>query len=417
MSAGESGPATEGARDEALGSYQKRLFAFLSVASFFEGYDFIALTQILPNLRADMGITKDQAGLLVTVINAGSMLAYLLVSSADRWGRKRVLTITIAGYTATTFLSGLAPNIVVFGVCQMLARLFLIGEYVTSMVVAAEEFPHRRRGVVIGVIAAFSSLGAVVCAGVVPLLLTSPFGWRTVYLVGILPLVLIAFARRGLRETRMYTERAARPGRRSWLDIWKTPYRRRVAELGAIWFLSYIASQNSVTFWKDFAVTERGFTDKDVGVAVATAAVVAMPLVFFMGKLVDTIGRRPAAATVAVAGALGTWGCYTLEGRGALTAALVLGIFASSAQLPVLNALTTELFPTDIRADGFAWANNVIGRTSYVLSPLVIGALAQSLGWGPVIRMTAVFPILTLVLIYWLLPETRGRALEETARL
>lgn len=403
--------------DGPLTRYQKQLFAFLSVASFFEGYDFIALTQILPNLRADMGVTKDQAGLLVTAINAGSMMAYLLVSSADRWGRRRVLTVTIVGYTLTTFLSGIAPTLFVFGACQMLARVFLIGEYATSMVVAAEEFPSKRRGLVIGVIAAFSSLGAVVCAGVVPLLLHSPYGWRTVYFVAIIPLVLIAFARRSLKETKRFAERRQTDARKPWLRIWGTPHRKRVIELGAIWFASYIASQNTVTFWKDFAVNERGLTDKEVGMAISTAAVVAMPLVFLSGRLLDWIGRRPGAAIVCTAGALGTWGCYTLEGLGPLTVALVFGIFSSSAQLQVLNTLTAELFPTDIRADGFAWANNVIGRVSYVLSPLIVGALAQELGWGPVIRTTAVFPILALVLVYWLLPETRGRELEETAAL
>ena len=117
---------------EKLTPYQKRLFVFLSVASFFEGYDFIALTQILPNFRADMGVSKDAAGALVALVNAGTILAYLVVRRADRWGRRRVLTVTIAGYTVLTFLSGLAPNVLVFGLLQMAARVFLIGEYATS---------------------------------------------------------------------------------------------------------------------------------------------------------------------------------------------------------------------------------------------------------------------------------------------
>jgi putative MFS transporter len=133
--------------------------------------------------------------------------------------------------------------------------------------------------------------------------------------------------------------------------------------------------------------------------------------------MLDGLGRRPAASIVFVAGAIGSWGCYTLQGQGALTVALVFGIFASSAFLPILNAFTTELFPTEIRAEGFAWSNNLLGRLGYVLSPIAIGQLAQRLGWGPVIRWTAVFPILSIGLIYWLLPETRGKALEETAAL
>jgi putative MFS transporter len=403
--------------DERLTSYQKRLFVFLSVASFFEGYDFIALTQILPNFRADMGVDKDVAGLLVTIINAGTFAAYALVRSADRWGRRRVLTVTIAGYTTTTFLSGLAPNPWVFAVLQMFARVFLIGEYATSMVVAAEEFPAAKRGNVIGVIAAFSSLGAIVCAGLVPVLLSSPYGWRTVYLVSVLPLAIILYARRDLKETRRFAEQRSVELGRPLFQIWRTPYRRRVIELGLVWFLTYVSTQNTVTFWKDFAVTERGLTDRQVAAAVSIAAVVAMPLVFGVGRLLDRVGRRPTAALVTVLGAVGTWGCYTLEGQGPLTLALVFGIFSSSACLPVLNSFTAELFPTEMRSDGFAWANNLIGRISYVLSPLVIGFLAKSLGWGQVIRWTAVFPVLALVLVYRLLPETKGRALEETAAI
>lgn len=415
MTADEASAPDEG--DGAFTPYQKRLFAFLSVATFFEGYDFIALTQVLPNLRADMGVTKTAAGVLITVINLGSMIAYLLVRKADRWGRRRVLTITIAGYAITTFLSGLAPNVVVFGLAQMLARVFLVGEYVTSMVIASEEFPARRRGLVIGVIAAFSSLGAVVCAGLVPVLIRSPYGWRTVYLVSILPLVIMGFARRSLRETQRFLAAPKEESPRSILHVFRTPYRKRVLELGLIWFFSYVASQNTVTFWKDFAVTERGYTDADVGVSVAIAAVAAMPLVFLTGRLIDGIGRKPGALIVGLTGAFGAYGCYTFETKEALLVALVFGIFSSSAQLPVLNAFTTELIPTDVRADGFAWSNNIIGRISFVFSPLVVGYLAQDLGWGPVIRMTAVFPLVALALVYLFLPETRGRTLEETAAL
>ncbi|MFW6087686.1 MAG: MFS transporter, partial [Myxococcota bacterium] len=123
-----------------LTAYQWKLFGFLGVATFFEGYDFIALTQILPHLRADMGLDKGAAGVLLTAINVGTFVAYLVVRQADRWGRRRVLTITIVGYTIFTLLSGLAPNVWVFGAAQMMARVFLIGEWAISMVIAAEEF-------------------------------------------------------------------------------------------------------------------------------------------------------------------------------------------------------------------------------------------------------------------------------------
>ena len=399
-----------------LTSYQKRLLAFLSVATFFEGYDFLALSQILPNLRADFGLREAHAGWLVGFVNLGTVFAYLLVRRADRWGRRRVLMVTIIGYTVFTFASGLAPEPITFAVFQFLARMFLIGEWAVSMVIAAEEFPPERRGMVIGVIQAFASLGSVVCAGVVPLLLKTQYGWRSVYFVGIIPLLVIMFARRGLKETERFAklEGAAPP---SIWGIWSTPYRKRVVQLGVIWLATFACSQTAITFWKEFVLAERGFTDGQAGSAISIAAVAAMPLVFFAGKLIDVLGRKRGATIIFGLTSVGTFGCYTLEGYWPLTASLVIAIFGVSAVLPVLNAFTTELFPTELRGAAFSWANNIIGRTSYVLAPVIVAISAEHVGWGPAVATTAVFPLVALALIWWFMPETKARSLEDTAAL
>lgn len=400
-----------------LTSYQKQLFVFLSVATFFEGYDFFALTQILPNLRADMDLSKSDAGHLVTVINIGTILAYFLIRKADRWGRRAVLSTTIAGYAVFTFLTGLASNVYLFAACQLCARVFLIAEWATSMVYAAEEFPAARRGMVIGVISAFASLGAIICAGVVPLLLETPYGWRSVYFVGVVPLVLLAFARRNLRETRRFAEHAAAAKERSLFHIWHTPYRARLIHLSLIWGITYICNNTAVFFWKDFALSERGLTDAQVGQSITVAALVSAPLIFYAGALCDRLGRKWAAVIIFSSSAVGVLGTYTLHGQWALTVPLIFAIAGVSAVLPVLNAFTTELFPTDLRGDAFAWANNLLGRIGYVIAPSILGVVAQDIGWGPTISATAFLPLVALALILTLLPETNARELEDTARL
>ncbi|WP_437550695.1 MFS transporter [Sorangium sp. So ce448] len=400
--------------------YQRRLFWFLSVASFFEGYDFLALTQILPNFGAQMGLLPRHEGLLVGVINSGTMIAYLLVRKADQWGRRRVLSVTIAGYTIFSVLTAFAPNVYVFAVLQLLARIFLLGEWAVSMVYAAEEYPSDRRGMVIGVIQAFSSLGSIVCAGVVPLLLATPYGWRSVYLVGGIPLVLIAVARRGLRETARFEQVAAErkgEGTPPFTRILRTPYRKRMLQLALIWGLTYVCTQNAVTFWKTFALRERGLSDGEVGGSITFAALVSMPLIFASGKLLDVVGRRKGAVIIYALAAAGVLGAYSLGSRGALTAALVFAIFGASGVLPVLNAYMTELFPTHLRSDAIAWSNNLLGRIGYMLSPIAVGFAAEEIGWGPAVSATALFPLVALALILWLLPETRGKELEETARV
>lgn len=404
---------------ERFSAYQKKLLVFLSVATFFEGYDAIALTQILPNVRAELGLTELHAGVLVASVNVGTVLAFFFVRRADRWGRRRVLTITIAGYTLFTFLSGLSWDVTSLAVFQCLARVFLIGEWAVAMVVAAEEYPAARRGLVIGLLQGFSSLGGVLCAGVAPLLLATAWGWRSVYFVGVLPLVVLMYARRSLQETKRFEESRA-GGALAPEGLWallKGPYRKRILQLALIWFCAYACAQTVINFWKEFAVAERGMSDGQVGAAITIAALVSMPLVFAAGKLLDVVGRRRGAVVIFVGLSVGTFGGYTAHGFVPLTIFLMLSIFGVSAVLPVLNAFNTELFPTELRGGAFALSNNLLGRIGYVLAPLAVGIAAVDLGWGTAVRYTAVFPLIALALIFWLLPETRGRELEDTARL
>ena len=399
-------------------AYQQRLFVFLSVACFFEGYDFFAITQLLPSLRETFALTPQQGTWLITVINFGTMLAYLLVRRADRWGRRRVLSITIAGYALFTFLSAFAPNAIVFGLLQMIARIFLIGEWAISMVVAAEEFPAERRGMVIGVVSASAGLGSIVCAGVVPLLLKTPLGWRSVYIIGVLPLLLVMYARRGLKETERFAHHAGKGvADPPLLEILRGPHRRRVLELGAIWFLSYVCTNNAVTFWKEFALAERGLTHGQIGLIMTVAALVSMPLIFFAGRMLDAIGRKPGAAVIFGATTVGVFGAYTFHGVVPLLVSMTIGIFGINAVLTVLNAFMTELFPTEARGSAAAWSNNLIGRIGYCLSPLAIGQVVGQYGWALPLRLTTIFPLLALGLIFLLLPETNARELEDTARV
>jgi putative MFS transporter len=399
-------------------AYRRKLLVFLGVATFFEGFDQMALAQLLPSVQREFDLGDWHVGALVAFVNVGTVVAYLLVRQADRIGRKPLLNVTIVGYTITSFLSGLAPDPISFAVLQLLSRVFLIGEWVVSTVFAAEEFPASERGFAIGLINAFSSLGAVLCAGVVPLLLRAPWGWRTVYFVGTVPLILLAFARRGIRETaRFEAIPASERLPKALARIFATPYRRRVLQLALIWGLTYFCTQTAITFFKSHAVDELGRTEEEVGQIIGGAALLSMPLVFLVGRLFDRFGRKPTATVIFIATAVGCLGAYTVESTPLLFASAVLAVFGAAAVLPALNAFNTELFPTDLRSDAFAWSNNLLGRLGYVTAPIVVGAAAERFGWGPSVAATAVGPLAALALIWLWLPETSGRELEDTAKL
>ena len=224
-----------------LTSYQKRLFFLLGVATFFEGYEYVALTQLLPSLRKSYDLTESGAGILVGVIGFSALLSFLLIRRADVVGRKPMLNITVIGYTVTSILSAFSQDVWQFGAAQLCARAFLLAEYALSMVYLAEEFPADRRGFAVGTMQGLNSLGAIVCAGVVPVLLKTPLGFRAVYLVGALPLLMVIWLRRSVRETaRFEAVRAQGNVRGDMFAVFRTAYRGRVFLLAAIWGLTYL---------------------------------------------------------------------------------------------------------------------------------------------------------------------------------
>jgi len=395
-----------------LDAYQRRLFVFLSVATFFEGFDYIALTQLLPSLRAQFGLDYGAGQWLVSFINLGAIASYALIRRADAVGRKPVLGLTIAGYTLFSLLSALAFDATSFGLAQLCARTCLLAEYAVSMVVVIEEFPKERRAFAIGVIQGINSLGAIVCAGVVPLLLKTPWGYRSVYVVGSVPLLLLAYLRRGLRETARFTATGPSP-QRSLLAIFRTEHRRYVPLLAAIWGLTYLCTYVLVNNFKDYMGTERGYDDAAVAKSVMIGALGSMPLVFASGRLLELIGRRRGAAVIFVLTSASAVLAFTARDVGWLTLGITGAMFGASAVMPVLNAITLELFPTAYRADGLGWSNNLLGRAGYVLGPALSGLLAPSLGIGGATASLAIFPMIALGLILAYVPETRGRELDE----
>jgi putative MFS transporter len=370
---------------------------------------------------------------MIATLSLGSLLAFFLVRRADVVGRRPVMALTILGYTLASLASGFAPDPISFTLAQLVARFFLAAEWSLAMVYAAEEFPAARRGFVVGVIQAFASLGAIVCAGLAPLLLQTPLSWRGLYVVGAAPLVLMMVLRRALPETARFTAlseaRSTPSGEGPVSDlwrIWRTPHRRRVLQLATIWGLTYVCTNNAVTFWKEFAVHERHLGDGQVGQALTIAALASLPLVFAAGKLLDVIGRRAGAVVIYGITAVAVFCVYTLHDLVALTVSLTFTIVAVNAVLPLLTSYTSELFPTELRSDAYAWANNLLGRITFVLSPLVLGVIADDdafgtglglgRGFGVAVSSTVVFVLLALALILWWLPETKARELEETSQ-
>jgi MFS family permease len=163
-----------------------------------------ALRDLLPGLPADQlpTVAGWATGLFIAGWATGGLLFGLM---GDRWGRVRTMTLTIVVYSIFTALSGLARNWPEFAVFRFLCGMGIGGEYAAGVALVAETMPARARPFALGLVQAFSSVGAMIGSGLS--LLVGPHtmigqmaGWRVLFLFGVLPSLLVVLIRMRVKE-------------------------------------------------------------------------------------------------------------------------------------------------------------------------------------------------------------------------
>jgi putative MFS transporter len=401
-------------RDDA--KYRRLLLILLSTATFFEGYDFLLINLVLPLIQKDFNVSISTLGVSVSIIAVGTIVAFLVVRMGDRFGRRPVLQLTIFAYTLFTACTAFSQGLVSFVVFQFLARVFLVGEWGLATVMIAEEFPEKSRGMGIAIVQSMAGLGAVMAGALYPLVAHESFGWRGMYLIGLAPLVLVGIMRSRLRETVRYVRmKSVRTGDApSFFLPWKKPYGYYLFWVSMMWILVYVCYTANQVFWVHHVVNGRGWNEQMVSRALIIAYLLGISGFYFAGRSLDWLGRKKTAALFFGCGTIATFCAFQTTSVIAITVSLFFMTFFTGAFLPVSSSFTTEIFPTEIRANSVAWANNLLGRIGMVGAPAIVGFLASPLGGvGNAVTMLGLAPILAACIVLIGLPETRWREITD----
>ncbi|MFT4564709.1 MAG: MFS family permease, partial [Gammaproteobacteria bacterium] len=78
------------------------LLVFICFMTLFEGYDLLIINLALPYLGTDFGVDSQTLGSAIGLINVGTILAFIPVRLADRYGRRPVFLCAVLGYTTFT---------------------------------------------------------------------------------------------------------------------------------------------------------------------------------------------------------------------------------------------------------------------------------------------------------------------------
>jgi MFS family permease len=372
-----------------------------------------------------LGLTPSDIGMAAAFYVAGACSGALLFGQlTDRYGRRLLMLLTLGLYIAATVITAFAFAPWFFFLCRFLTGAGIGGEYAAINSAIDELIPARNRGQVditingsywvgsgVGALAALLFLDQAIFA--------TDVGWRLAFGIGALLGLLILLVRRTIPESprwlfihgreqeaerivahiedgvRAETQRDLAAPRAS-IDVRQRasiPFREiaRVAwclypkrvVLGLALFIGQAFLYNAVTF--NLGTMLSGVF------GVASGTVPAFMVVFaagnflgplLLGRLFDTVGRRPMISGTYLGAAALTVALGFLLAGGGLTAwsfiALVaVTFFVASAGASAAYLTVSEILPMETRALAIAFFYAIGTGTGGIIGPLLFGNLIE----------------------------------------
>ncbi len=400
--------------------YLRRLQWLLLPAAFFNGFDSELRALLLPQLQRAFHVGLSATGLIGVPIGLGQLAAFFLVRRADRVGRRPLLLVSLLGYAIFTGLTAAAATIEEFVLFQFFAQLFIGTEYALAAIVIAEEFPAAQRGRALGRLLVAVPLGGVATAVLLAAgLQHGPLGWRAFFLVGVVPALLLAAARPLLRETHAFEVARRAGGERPPLRAaLAPPFGKRLIALGVFNLLVKLPTAAAAGWWTFYAERERHLSTSIVALDLAVAYGLGTAGYYVCGRAIDRFGRRPVVSTFLCLGCLAAAALFQVSGEAITFVLLLVAVFFGLGLDPALTALSTESFPTGLRAQSSALIGNGFANAGELAAPVLVGALASALsartGVGDAVSLLTVLGAPALLLLWRAIPETRGAALEQS---
>ncbi|GAA4961538.1 MFS transporter [Kineococcus glutinatus] len=393
-----------------------RVVALCWLAVLVDGLDLFVYGAVLPGLLADdtFGLDAATAGDIGSLTTFGMLLGALSSGLlSDRIGRRPIILVGVALFSVASAGCALAPDATAFGAARFAAGLGLGGLLPTAISMVMEFAPQSHRNIAVTVLMTAHQAGGAL-AGSLARGIVEALGWRSVFWLGALPLVLVLPLLAALlpesitfqlaRGRRDRADRAAArygvdladftpaavPDERTGLRGLFAPGLRRTTLLFWTGSFAGLLLVYGVSTWLPTMMRGAGY---DLGSAVGFLVVINLGGIVGMlvaGRLADRFGARAVAVL---------WFALTAVAVGLLavrmplpltyTVVFVAGAWLFSAQTLVYAAVGAT-YPARNRATAVGWVAGV-GRLGAVAGPWVGGQLvaADASRWGFVVFAVA----------------------------
>ena len=420
----------------------------VGIATFFDGYTVLAIAFAMPSLVSEWKLTPTEVGLILSAGYVGQLFGAVIFGSlAEKFGRLKILFITIV-----LFVSMDIACLFAWSGASMMAFRFLQGVGTGGEVPVASAYINEligaeKRGRFFLLYEVIFPIG-LMFAGMAGYFLVPIYGWKAMFVVGLIPSVLTIPLRWFMPESprwlaskgriaqanavvKLLEDSARRRGvvlaepvvrpidpraiaRSDWRELFKGIYLKRTLTIWGLWVCAYMINNGLITWLP--TLYRQAFelplqTSLGYGWITSSGGVIAS---IICALLIDKVGRKPWYATAFL---LAMVPLLTLTWLGATSATEVL--ILATATYAILQTITfslylysAEVYPTRLRAIGggvgSAWL-----RAGSALGPILVGWVVGDFGIRYVFAVFAAVALVGGLVTLLFAIETKGRVLEE----
>ena len=422
--------------------------AIVGIATFFDGFTVLAIAFAMPSLVSEWKLTPTEVGLILSAGYVGQLFGAVIFGSlAEKYGRLKILFITIVLFVSMDISCLFAWSGASMMMFRFIQGIGTGGEVPVASAYISEFIGAEKRGRFFLLYEVLFLIG-LTFAGMVGYFLVPIYGWKAMFVVGLIPAVVTIPLRWFMPESprwlaskgrmaeadlvvKLLENSATRRGvvlrepvvrpvdpkattRSDWRELFQGIYLKRTLTIWGLWVCAYMINNGLIswlpTLYKQVfqlpLQTSLGYGWITSCVGVVAAIICAL--------LIDQVGRK---RWYAISFLLATVPLLALSWLGATSATEVL--ILATATYAILQTITfslylysAEVYPTRLRAIGggvgSAWL-----RAGSAIGPILVGFIVGDFGIRYVFAAFAAVALVGGVITLLFAIETKGRVLEE----
>ena len=369
----------------------------------FDGYDLVIYGVALPLLMQEWNLTAVQAGMLASTALFGMMFGAMTFGTlSDKIGRKKTIMICVAIFSGFTFLGAFTSNPIEFGILRFLAGLGIGGVMPNVVALMTEYAPKRIRSTLVALMFSGYAIGGMTSA-LLGAWLVPQYGWKIMFYIGVIPLVILPVIWKFLPESLMYLTNKGKTTD-CYHIITKVSPETTLKSDTQLTLNDVIAGDEAPL--KALFQQGRSFSTFMFWIAFFMCLLMVYALGSWLPKLMIQAGYSLGASMIFlfalnIGGMVGAIGGGVLADRFHIKKVLTIMFICGAAALILLGfnspqivlytliaiagaatigsqillyTFVAQYYPTTVRSTGMGWASG-IGRIGAIVGPVLTGAL------------------------------------------